>query len=77
MIKLKESFGNPILNFYLRSKENSEQIVKDLIQKSVFKDQVKELIIETLSDKKSAKINSDFSAVIHGLKCFLEEFAQE
>jgi hypothetical protein len=31
LIKLNENFGNPILNFYLRSKENSEQVVKDLI----------------------------------------------
>ena len=51
--------------------------MKDLIQKSVFKDQVKDLIIETLTEKKSVKINSDSSAVIHGLKCFLEEFADE
>jgi hypothetical protein len=38
---------------------------------------VKDLIIETITEKKSVKINSDSSAVIHGLKCFLEEFAEE
>ena len=38
---------------------------------------MKDLIIETMSEKKSVKINSDSSAVIHGLKCFLEEFAEE
>jgi hypothetical protein len=72
LIKLNETFGIPQLNFYLRSKEGSEQIVKDLIQKSVFKDQVKNLTFEALSGqdnaKKSGKIQSDHSAVISGLK---------
>ena len=31
MIKLKQNFGSPLLNFYLRNNENSEQVVKDLI----------------------------------------------
>ena len=79
MIKLNENFGNPQLNFYLRNKENSEQVVKDLIQKSVFKDHISSIEIdhENSQMRKSAKVTSDLSSVISGLKQFLEEFAQE
>lgn len=31
MIRLNEKFASPLLNFYLRNKDNSEQVVKDLI----------------------------------------------
>lgn len=31
MIRLNDKFVSPILNFYLRDKQNSEQVVKDLI----------------------------------------------
>ena len=31
IIRLNDKFGSPVLNFYLRNKHNSEQVVKDLI----------------------------------------------
>lgn len=75
----------PILNFYLRKKEDSEKSIQDLIANSVFKDHIKSLNFEELpsgqenlvGSRKNAKIESELSAIISGLKCFLQELGSE
>jgi len=69
-----------------------EETVKDLIFDSMFKEHIKDFEIKNAiedkgsmlaqsekenSQKKLVKIQSDISAVISGLKCFLQEFASD
>lgn len=93
MIKLNESFGNPQLNFYLKKQNanETELALRDLVTHSVFKESILSFQISDGSDvqqelagdkdilKKQniGKISSDYSCVISGLKCFLEEFASD
>lgn len=66
-----------------------EDRIKDLIGNSIFKDHLKDFEIKKADDmvrtnsekenshRKMVKIQSDISAVISGLKCFLQEFASD
>ena len=100
LIKLNENFGSPLITFYLKKKVNQEgqknidpeEMVKDLIFDSIFKEHIKGYDIDNAiedkgsmqgqsekenSPKKLVKIQSDISAVICGLKCFLQECASD
>lgn len=71
---------------------NSEQVIRDLIYDSMFKSHIKDFEIKNAasdqnssqaqsdkenSQKKLVKIQSDVSAVVSGLKCYLNEHASD
>jgi hypothetical protein len=61
MIKLNENFGKPLITFYLRNNlrkdgdqnADSEQMIRDLIQDSIFKKHVKDFEIKNAMDDQS------------------------
>lgn len=68
-VKLNENSGKPVINF----KVLDEQKIQDLIKSTIFQEYIR--TFEIKNDQ--GKIESEFSAVISGLKIYLDETALE